>query len=422
MKKALAIFCLRLFLISINFIPVVQSEPFTEESLQELIKKNSVKSVKELVPLLPVEFRKNFTFVYNSRSPFKESISPLYPRVVLFSKDARQVLTFTGDPDKPGYDYLEMMTFSDEKAEFKFSVYALEDALKSKHKISAEDTNCKRCHGEDPRPINDSYPLWPGFYGSIQDTFPKDSVVGRAEHKNFIQFLQKSAQTGVYKDLIFPKGSPVSPYLDPEKFSVDKQEGDLNNFKFLPNTRFGMALSELNRKRIYRKLSNSEKFRKKQKEFLAILLDCPNSSRKKSNIDKIKAELEKENRERLIRLGSNPDDPTERINDMQELKFAVELEQMNWLAEASEVSRADWSMALEANSLSFFDGILSGIWDGKSYYLKEDLILEIMQNLAAQAPEKMKKYVSINFAYSWLGLPYGNRININKARNFCSQL
>ena len=120
MKKALANFCKRLFLFSISLCSissVAHAEPFSEEALQDLIQKNSVQSIKELVPLLPIEFRKNFTFVYSSRSPFKDSISPLFPRVVLFSKDARQVLTFTGDPDKPGYDYIEMMTFSDEKAE-----------------------------------------------------------------------------------------------------------------------------------------------------------------------------------------------------------------------------------------------------------------------------------------------------------------
>lgn len=144
---------------------------------------------------------------------------------------------------------------------------------------------------------------------------------------------------------------PVSPYLDPEKFSAEKREGDLNDFRFLPNTRLGMVLTELNRKRIYRKLSESVKFKNKQKEFLATLLDCPKATRKKTNIEKIKIELAKENREHLIRLGSDPD---------------------------------DWSMALEPNSVSFFDGILSGIWGNKSSYLREDLILEIMQNLATE--------------------------------------
>ena len=73
--------------------------PFTEARLRELLKHNPqtgrpVDSVAELVPLLPDELRKNFTFVYDSRSPFKASITPQLPRVILFSDDGRLVLTF----------------------------------------------------------------------------------------------------------------------------------------------------------------------------------------------------------------------------------------------------------------------------------------------------------------------------------------
>lgn len=421
MKKVYAKLSLRLFFAFAGVMPA-HAEPFSEAQLEHLIQKNSVQSVTDLIPLLPIEFRKNFTFVYKSRSPFKESISPLFPRVVLFSADARQVLTFTGEPNKPGYDYLEMMTFSDKTADFRFSVYALPDALKNGKILTAQEKNCNRCHGEDPRPINDSYPLWPGFYGSIQDTFPPQSVVGRTEYKNYLEFLKTNARQGVYKDLIYPKGSPVSPYLDPQNFSVEKRQGDLNDFRFLPNTRLGMALTELNRQRIYRKLSQSAIFKKRQKEFLAELLDCSKSKRPARGLIEIEKALSQENHERLIRLGSDPQDESERINDMQELKFAKELEQISWVAEASQVSREDWSMALEPNSLSFFDGILSGIWNGKSYYVKEDLIFEIMRNLSEENPKRIKKYFQTQNVYSWLGFPFGHRINILKARQICSEL
>ena len=421
MKKVYAQFCLRLFCI-FSFVLTAKAETFSEAQLEDLIQKKSVQSITDLVPLLPVEFRKNFTFVYKSRSPFKDSISPLFPRVVLFSADARQVLTFTGEPNKPGYDYLEMMTFSDKTSDFHFSIYELPNALKSGKVLTAQEKNCNRCHGEDPRPINDSYPLWPGFYGSIQDTFPAQSKVGRAEHENYLQFLKTNAHSGVYKDLIYPKGSPVSPYLDPKNFSVEKREGNLNDFRFLPNTRLGMALTELNRKRIYRKLSQSVIFKKRQKEFLAELLGCSKSKRPSSGLTKIEKALSHENQERLIRLGSDPLDASERINDMQELKFAKELEQIDWVAETSQVSREDWSMALEPNSLSFFDGILSGIWNGQSYYIKEDLIFEMIRNLSEESPKRMNKYFQIENVYSWLGFPFGNRINISRARQVCSEL
>jgi hypothetical protein len=43
---------------------------------------------------------------------------------------------------------------------------------------------------------------------------------------------------------------------------------------FLPNTRLGMALTELNRARIYRKLAGSAEFRSNEKRALAALLEC----------------------------------------------------------------------------------------------------------------------------------------------------
>jgi hypothetical protein len=98
--------------------------------LDKLLRRNPatgrpVDSIAELVPLLPRELRSNFTFVYDSRSPFRASISPEFPRAVLFTDDARLVLTFTGDPVKPGFDLLETLSFDDHTAAFTLRSYLL---------------------------------------------------------------------------------------------------------------------------------------------------------------------------------------------------------------------------------------------------------------------------------------------------------
>src|SRR5262245_21138186 len=102
--------------------------PFTEARLRELLARNPqtgqpVDSVSELVPLLPEELRKNFALVYDSRSPFKASITPARPRVILFTDDARLVLTFIGDDTKPGANLLETMSFDDQQANFVMNAY-----------------------------------------------------------------------------------------------------------------------------------------------------------------------------------------------------------------------------------------------------------------------------------------------------------
>src|SRR5258708_7241028 len=183
-------------------------EQFTETRLQELLQRNPatglpVDSIGELVPLLPRELRENFTFVYESRSPFRSGISPEFPGVIMFTSDARLVLTFIGDERQPGFDLLETMAFDYESAKFELHAYLLPAAERKSWRPSPEEARCARCHGADARPIFDSYPLWPGYYGSVQDTFPHDRI-GQKEAKNFAAFATVAARTGAYKDLIHP--------------------------------------------------------------------------------------------------------------------------------------------------------------------------------------------------------------------------
>ena len=174
--------------------------------------------------------------------------------MILFTDDARLVLTFIGDDTAPGAELLETMSFDYESATFELHAYLLPGGERKSWRPSAEEARCARCHGADARPIFDSYPLWPGYYGSVQDTFPHDRI-GQKEAKNYAAFSAGAAKTGVYKDLIYPAGSPVSPYLDPSLFHDNTVTLQPKQFPYLPNARLGIALTELNRKRIYFKLT-----------------------------------------------------------------------------------------------------------------------------------------------------------------------
>jgi hypothetical protein len=400
--------------------------PFTEARLRELLKHNPqtgrpVDSVAELVPLLPDELRKNFTFVYDSRSPFKASITPLLPRVILFSDDGRMVLTFIGDDQAPGADLLESMSFDDEQAKFVMNAYLLPAAERRAWRPSAADAKCERCHGADPRPIFDSYPHWPGFYGSVQDTFPRDRV-GEKERKNYAAFMAGAAKSGVYKDLIYPAGTPVSPFLDPRKFKDNTVELDPDLFPVMPNARLGIALTELNRARIYRKLAAGPGFAANEKKMLALLLECRPSDRpSREGMRAVLDQLKTENAARSKRLNLLPSDPHKARNDLQELKFVRELAEIDALARMAGVDRSDWSMALELGSLTFFDGILSGVSNGRSYYLKEDLILEMLAHLRMREPV-FAKYFDTDQVFEHLGYPFGTRVDLALAARSCHLL
>ena len=394
--------------------------------LEALLQRNPatgrpVDSVAELVPLLPRELRSNFTFVYDSRSPFRGSISPEFPRVLLFTGDARLVLTFTGDPGKPGFDFLETLAFDDRAGAFTLRSYLLPAAERRSWRPTPEDADCARCHGADARPIFNSYPLWPGFYGSVLDAFPRDRL-GFAELAKYRAFLTGAARSEPYRSLIFPKGSATSPYLDPRRTVDGGFDVEMTTMPFLPNTRLGMALTELNRARIYRKLAGSTEFRSNEKRALAELLECRGTERPTDDMLRtIEAELKRENEARLQRLGWRSDESRPEVDNMEELKFQRELAEIAGVAARADVDRSDWSMALEPNSLAFFDGIKSGMHLGKSYYLKEDMIFEILSHLSQREPA-FQRYFEADWVFAERGYPFGIRVDLAKALGACAGL
>ena len=106
---------------------------------------------------------------------------------------------------------------------------------------------------------------------------------------------------------------------------------------------------------------------------------------------------------------------------MEEMKFSRELAEIADVAARTEVDRSDWSMAREPGSLAFFDGILSGIERGKSYYLKEDLIFEILSHLSRREPA-FRRYFEADWVFADFGYPFGDRVDLGKAVGACALL
>jgi hypothetical protein len=255
----------------------------------------------------------------------------------------------------------------------------------------------------------------------VQDTFPRDRV-GENERKNFVAFKAGAAKTGVYKDLIYPPGSPVSPFLDPRLFKDNTVELDPELLPVMPNARMGIALTELNRARIYRKLAAGPDFAANEKKILALLLECrPTDRPSRADMRAVLDQLKGENAARSKRLNLLASDPHKDRNDLQELKFVRELAEIATAARMAGVDRSDWSMALEPGSLTFFDGVLSGISNGKSYYLKEDLILEMLAHLRMREPV-FAKYFYAAPVFEELGYPFGTIVDLASAARSCHLL
>lgn len=98
---------------------------------------------------------------------------------------------------------------------------------------------------------------------------------------------------------------------------------------------------------------------------------------------------------------------------MQErtIELRENLVQLTYLPQALGIGRSDWSLALEPNSLTFFDGILSGREGDYSFYLKEDILIEMLADLTKEAPEVAPVFSTY---HSFEGYPYsfGNRLDL----------
>ncbi len=332
-----------------------------------------VDSIDELLPLLERDLRDNFTLVYATRSPQRD-VDPLHPRAVLYRPDGRLLVSFTGDPSGASRDVLEVIHFSDTTRAFELERFVMPAAARRDPALAAlargngqaNPVECRRCHGADPRPIYESYFVWPGFYGSIRDRL----LPGSDELANYRAFLAaKDAPTSIYRWLRFAPGSPVAPYA----FEPTVSEA----VELAPNMRLGMALTELNRKRIARTLEASPAFAIYRDKLLAGLLGCAAMPIGAADRARVRAAVDAENASKLDRAGVT--DPALRGGlHMAELNSVANLAELDYLARVLDVSRADWSMALETGAWSLFDGILSGMVGKRDFYFKEDILLELL--------------------------------------------
>jgi hypothetical protein len=135
----------------------------SQDAVVALARDGQVRSVDELLPLLPEEYRRGRALIHASRS--LQAASRENPRVVLFGRTGKLLIAFNGAPTQRGYDDLEMLEIGDDGA-FRLREIQFSRDGSSEPKISAVNPGkCVSCHGEPARPVLDNFPEWPGFFG-----------------------------------------------------------------------------------------------------------------------------------------------------------------------------------------------------------------------------------------------------------------
>jgi hypothetical protein len=235
-------------------------------ALERLISDRNVRSIEDLLPLLPADLRSRYVLMFRSRSLHGSSFS--HPRAILFDSEARLVLSFNGDPGQSGFGDLETMEFDDADKSFEFRQIAFPidaDRNASVHISKPNPEACLKCHGEPARPIWDTHPAWPGAYGERYD-----SGLTASERSGLQEFLRDQPRHPRYRYLL-----AVDRFANPETFRPSartRYEGDEH---LPPNAELGAALGRLNFEAIVHLLESRPEFDSAQYLLLAALgNDC----------------------------------------------------------------------------------------------------------------------------------------------------
>jgi hypothetical protein len=229
------------------FTPAARSYQIDE--LLAAINKNNVSSVEETLAVLPENVRRSFVLMRDSRS--LQQASPDHPRAILFGDDGRFVLTFNGEPNQSGYNTLEIYQVNEQTSKFEF--YRLEYPLVrgENGRVATPLKNpaqCLKCHGQDPKPLWSSYPIWPGAYGQ------RDDLLSTVEKEPYARFRLNLPNHARYSKLVFFDSSiPHAPY---RKDYLEK------NYQNRPGDRFSSLVIRWNTRRVASMVKSSENYQK----------------------------------------------------------------------------------------------------------------------------------------------------------------
>lgn len=243
------------------------------ETLRGLIDACRPRSLDEFVPMLPVALRYNALLAYRSGGLHKNFVTPLSPRVVLFSNTAELIVSYVG-PHPGERPSLEILAFDRKQARFELAQLSWQPGQAAL--ASRNSPTCTRCHGTDPRPIWNSYRTWPGFYGVEDDRIESGSLED-ISYQKFVSDVAFEAPRYGMLDLqgkftrYITDGERkrfLDRYTEPGKSSVAVLA------RYRPNTRFNNSITALLARRAARILREQPQFADKVRRIEEVPVNC----------------------------------------------------------------------------------------------------------------------------------------------------
>jgi hypothetical protein len=155
-----------------------------------------ITSTETFLNCLPSEFfaQGNLTYVTHSGSPERASVSPAFPRTILFGKTAETVIAYTGDPAGPAAKEVRIITSIDGAAQRYRFVSVTFPGSEQAPRIDESDERCAACH--KGHLIWGNYRDWDGTFGRNSDRVWH--AEDREEYAAYQHFLNARADSPRY--------------------------------------------------------------------------------------------------------------------------------------------------------------------------------------------------------------------------------
>ena len=197
------------------YTPALSQPEMSDIQLADIMEKNDVKSLDQLIPYLPKEMRSNFVMKHGIKrkgerghlieEKVSQSADPSLPRVITWDERNGYSVSYNGGGlgQKAGHR-LDILSFDFLNSDFHLKAVDFKDEELNDiypPKISTTKS-CQECHGPNDRPIFSMYPDWPSFYGSDNDEISNRSIeTQNKEIDDFVQFRKEQNDHPRYSPL-----------------------------------------------------------------------------------------------------------------------------------------------------------------------------------------------------------------------------
>jgi hypothetical protein len=269
----------------------------TETNLTDLIQKNNIRTLEDLVPLLPTEMRSNFALKHGIKrsgerghlieAKVSQSADPDLPRAILWNERNGFTVSYNGGAtNQLANQRLDILSFSEKDKIFSLTAINFplseEQIINGHSKIVVQDQSCKECHGSMNRPILSMYPDWPAFYGSDNDELNNpNSAVQKLENTDYQNFLRSAgSQSPRYAPLFDSSlveqnyGLKIWPTYPYRQDTSEVASHISRSFSFRPLLRLGIIYNRQTAKVIFHKMKQQSNYPKWGLFTLHSLLQC----------------------------------------------------------------------------------------------------------------------------------------------------